>query len=254
MPSEVLDPKISQQKDAASSTATYEGRHSDKDEDTLVKEAIGRAADSSNANEPLMTQLCRISAEVDKAKKQAKAKRENSEAQEDCGKATQIREGQAADPRNRHEVLISEGIEPHPGPRQKANETKRKSQQAKPCPGFVFAWILLTSFNVTEARHSTQRVPTLQSDLFAVGQGSEDQLRNATQTIVGEAEDLKQNADDKENSACLVAVGPSWDDSAGTTESENTYRYLNTERRKRQKGGLEAAGSKQQDQKGKRGQ
>ena len=126
MPTEAPGPKISQQEDAASSTEMNGGRHCDKDEDTLVQEAIERAADNCNASEPLMTQLCRISAEVDKAKKQAKAKRENSEAQEDCGRAKQIREGQTADPRDRHEVLISEGIEPHPGPSQKANETKRK--------------------------------------------------------------------------------------------------------------------------------
>ena len=51
-----------------------EERHSYKNEDNLVKEAIDRAADSCIADEPLMTPLCRISAEVDKAKKQAKVK------------------------------------------------------------------------------------------------------------------------------------------------------------------------------------
>ena len=52
-----------------------EAMHGKEDANTLVKEAIDRATDMCSDNGPLMTQLCRISAEVDKAKKKAKAKR-----------------------------------------------------------------------------------------------------------------------------------------------------------------------------------
>ena len=61
-----------------------------------------------------MTQQCRIGAEVDKAKKAAKAKR--SEQSDVQNKAKKTREGQTRDPRDLHGVLVQEGIEPHPGP------------------------------------------------------------------------------------------------------------------------------------------
>ena len=105
MPSKAFDPHSSQQEETAKleERAANEDR---KDEDTVVREAIGRAIAKIDDQEPLMTQLCRISAEVDKAKKAAKSK------QSEEGKI----QSQTRDPRNLREVLVQEGIEPHPGP------------------------------------------------------------------------------------------------------------------------------------------
>ena len=113
MPAKAFDPQSSQKEETAKpeERAANEDR---KDEDTLVKEAIDRATAKCDDQEPLMTQLCRFGAEVDKAKKAAKAKRsEDSDVQ---NKAKKTREGQTRDPRGLHEVLVQEGIEPHPGP------------------------------------------------------------------------------------------------------------------------------------------
>ena len=114
MPPEALGPRSSQQEERNSINESGEVQE-EKDEDTLVKEAIDRATGMCSDNEPLMTQLCRISAEVSKAERKAKAKRsDEGDAQR---KAKKTREGHTTDPRDPHEVLVQEGIEPNPGPR-----------------------------------------------------------------------------------------------------------------------------------------
>ena len=53
----------------------FRNEESDSGEDTLVKTAIDRATDKCSENETLMTQLCRISAQVDTANKSGKDKK-----------------------------------------------------------------------------------------------------------------------------------------------------------------------------------
>ena len=57
MPSKAPDPHSSQQEETAKPEKRA-ANEDEKDEDTLVKEAIDRATDMCNDNEPPMTQLC----------------------------------------------------------------------------------------------------------------------------------------------------------------------------------------------------
>ena len=75
-------------------------------EELLVKSAIDRATEECENDMPLMMQLCKISAEVDKAKKRAKTEKARKTK----------KEGQSADPRVPYDVLVQEGISPNPGP------------------------------------------------------------------------------------------------------------------------------------------
>ena len=160
MPLEALGPQSSQQEESASVVDNGEMQE-DKDESTLVKEAIDRATTMCNENEPLMTQLCRISAEVSKAEKKAKAKRKDEGDEQ--RKLKKTREGQTRDPRDPHEVLIQEGIEPHPGPTC-ANKGKRGVQRnghawvTRILAGLLYA-LIVPAESATE--QNCQRTPSL---------------------------------------------------------------------------------------------
>ena len=76
---------------------------------TWFQEAIDTVLPNDHSGTSAMADMCRAAAAIDKARK---------------------RFHQTEDPRDTHEVLISEGIEPHPGPRDNSRPKRRAQNSA----------------------------------------------------------------------------------------------------------------------------
>ena len=169
-----------------------------------------------------MLQRCKVSAEIDKAKKKVKAKKE----------------GQTRDPRVPYDVLVQEGISPNPGPHT-ADRWRRSRSKFPTAKAKFFAMVLLlveAACGCTTWSGSLHMNHSLQiCDLF------------------------QDSFQDRQSPA---AVSPPWEDSAGDTnpsseKAEGTAMESSSQKqgssKVRRRGGLEAEekkGSKQRQGRG----
>ena len=160
-------------------------------EENAIEAAIDRATADCKPEEPLMTQLCKISAEIDRAKKKTKAKKE----------------GQTRDPRVPYDVLVQEGIRPNPGPRVAVS--RRRGGKLSVAKATVFAMIV----HLIGAAHGcnlwNEKVQTMEM-LHAKESSKPERGRG------GESSTRSRKS---KKSGCHAAGGPEWDISAGTSGS-----------------------------------
>ena len=179
-------------------------------EENAIEAAIDRATADCKPEEPLMTQLCKISAEIDRAKKKTKAEKE----------------GKTWDPRVPYDVLVQEGISPNLGPRVAVS--RRRGGKLSVAKATVFAMIVHLIGSAHGCNMRNEKVQMTEK-LHA-----KENLKPER----GREEGSSKRSRESKKSGCLAAGGPEWDISAGTAGSKEDLKIGR---------GLEAEGSKQQD-------